>query len=291
MRRGAVTPEAGQPGRYPGHVHDLPGDPYLARALPVLRARPAALVTDIDGTLSPIAPSPEEAEVLPGCRKALADLAKVLHLVAVVSGRRVEEAHRMVGLDQLTYIGNHGLERWDSAGGYRSEAEPYAALMAEALRALRHELQGLAGVRLEDKESVISIHYRASPNPAAARQAILEASKRVLPEDGPTIAEGKKVIEVRPPLAVDKGTVVRGLVREHDLRGIVYLGDDLTDVDAFRAVRDLREEGEILGLTTGVGGAEVPDGLVGVSDILLPGPQAASQFLQALAQALSQGPA
>jgi trehalose 6-phosphate phosphatase len=112
-----------------------------------------------------------------------------------------------------------------------------------------------------------------------------------LPQDGLIIAEGKMVVEVRPPLAIDKGTVVRNLVREHGLRGIVYLGDDLTDVDAFRAVRELREEGEILGLTTGVGGVEAPDRLAGVSDILLPGPQAASQFLQALSQTLSEGPA
>ncbi len=112
---------------------------------------------------------------------------------------------------------------------------------------------------LEDKGTVISIHYRSSPQPAAARQAILEASKRVLPQDGLIIAEGKMVVEVRPPLAIDKGTVVRDLVREHGLRGIVYLGDDLTDVDAFRAVRELREEGEVLGLTAGVAGAEAPD--------------------------------
>jgi len=257
----------------------------------VLRARPAALVTDIDGTLSPIASSPEEAEVLPECRQALADLAKVLHLVAVVSGRRVEEARRMVGLDQLTYIGNHGLERWDSAGGYRSEAETYAALMAEALRALRQELRGLAGVRLEDKGTVISIHYRSSHQPAAARRAILEAIKRVLPQDGLIIAEGKMVVEVRPPLAIDKGTVVRDLVTEHGLKGIVYLGDDLTDVDAFRVIRELREEEGIVGLTIGIGGTEAPDGLADGSDILLPGPQAASQFLQALSQALSEEPA
>jgi len=162
--------------------------------------------------------------------------------------------------------------------------------MAEALRALRQELRGLTGVRLEDKGTVISIHYRSSPKPAAARQAILEASKRVLPQDGLIIAEGKMVVEVRPPLAIDKGTVVRDLVREHGLRGIVYLGDDLTDVDAFRAVRELREEGDILGLTAGVEGAEAPAALAGVSDVLLSGPQAASQFLQALSQALSEEP-
>jgi len=98
------------------------------------------------------------------------------------------------------------------------------------------------------------------------------------------------VVEVRPPLAIDKGTVVRDLVREHGLRGIVYLGDDLTDVDAFRAVRELREEREVLGLTAGVAGAEAPAALASVSDILLPGPQAASQFLRALSQALSNGP-
>jgi len=291
VRRGATTPKAEQPGGSLGHASDLPENRDWTRALPALRARPAALVTDIDGTLSPIAPSPEEAEVLPECRRALADLAKVLHLVAVVSGRRVEEARRMVGLDQLTYIGNHGLERWDSAGGYRSEAERYAAPMMEALQALRHELRGLTGVRLEDKGTVISIHYRSSPQPAAALRAILEAIKRALPQDGVIIAEGKMVVEVRPPLAIDKGTVVRDLVREHGLKGIVYLGDDLTDVDAFQAVRELREEGEVLGLTAGVAGAEAPAALAGVSDILLTGPQAASQFLQALSQALSEEPA
>ena len=71
----------------------------------------------------------------------------------------------------------------------------------------------------------------------------------------------------------------------------MYLGDDLTDVDAFRAVRELREEGDILGLTAGVEGTEAPAALAGVSDILLTGPQAASQFLQALSQALSEEPA
>ena len=229
--------------------------------------------------------------MLPECRRALADLARVLHLVAVVSGRRVEEARRMVGLDQLTYIGNHGLEHWDSGGGFRSKGEPYAAPMAEALRALQQELRELAGVRLEDKGTVISIHYRSSPQPAAARQAILQACKRVLPQDGLISAEGKMVIEVRPPLAIDKGAVVRELVREHGLRGIVYLGDDLTDLDAFRAVRELRQEGNLLGLTAGVGGAEAPDRLASLSDILLPGPRAASQFLRVLSQALSKGSA
>jgi len=291
LRRGAATPKAEQPGRFPGHASDPPGDRSWTRALPVLRARPAALVSDIDGTLSPLAPTPEEAKVLPECRRALADLARVLHLVAVVSGRRVEEARRMVGLDQLTYIGNHGLEHWDSGGGFRSKGEPYAAPMAEALRALQQELRELAGVRLEDKGTVISIHYRSSPQPAAARQAILQACKRVLPQDGLISAEGKMVIEVRPPLAIDKGAVVRELVREHGLRGIVYLGDDLTDLDAFRAVRELRQEGNLLGLTAGVGGAEAPDRLASLSDILLPGPRAASQFLRVLSQALSKGSA
>jgi trehalose 6-phosphate phosphatase len=207
--------------------------------------------------------------------------------VAILSGRAVEEAHRLVGLDELVYVGNHGLERWDSARGYESGAEPYRGQMAEVLKALRSELGDMEGIRLEDKGATISIHYRSSPDAAAARQKILEAAKGILIRTDLTVAEGKKVVEIHPPLAVDKGMAVRKLAEEYQLKGIVCLGDDLTDVDAFGAVKELRQQRGLLGLAIGVGGEEAPVELVSEADVLLPGPEAVSSFLQGLADEFS----
>jgi trehalose 6-phosphate phosphatase len=284
-----VRAKAEQPGTLGGSASDLQVDEYRIRALQVLRARPAALISDFDGTLSPIVRSPEEAVVLPECRSALRSLAQELDLVAILSGRAVEEARRLVGLDELTYVGNHGLERWDSRGGYESEAEPYRGQMAEVLKALGSELGNMEGVRLEDKGIVITIHYRSSPDAAAARQTILEAAGGISTSTDLTVVEGKKVIEIRPPLAVDKGTAVRKLAEEHRLKGIVCLGDDSTDVDAFRAVKELRQQRGLPGLAIGVGGEEAPVELVSEADVLLPEPEAVAGFLQGLADELSVG--
>ena len=283
-----MTPKVGQEGSFPDSASKLLLDEHQTQALAVLRARPSALITDVDGTLSPIVSSPQEAEVLPECRGALAKLAGTLDLVAVVSGRRVEDVRRMVGLDQLTYIGNHGLESWSRADGHQNKAGSYTSTMAGVLRTLKDKLESLAGIHLEDKGTVVSIHYRTSPDPAIARQAIFEAIEETPAVGGLAIREGKRVIEIRPPLAINKGTVITELAKAYRLKGILYLGDDLTDIDAFRAIRELREIGEVLGLSAGVGGTETPNELAAASDILLSGPEAAARFLQVLSEALSE---
>ena len=285
-----MTPKVDRDGIFPDSASELLLDEHQTQALAVLRARPSALISDVDGTLSPIVSSPQEAEVLLECRDALAKLAGSLDLVAVVSGRQVEDVRRMVGLDQLTYIGNHGLESWSRAGGYRNKASSYTATMTEILRTLRDKLGSLDGIHLEDKGTVVSIHYRTSPDPAIARQAIFKAIEETPAISGLTIGEGKRVIEIRPPLAINKGTVITELAKAYRLKGILYLGDDLTDIDAFRAIRDLREMGEVLGLSAGVGGTETPNGLAAASDIFLSGPEAAARFLQVLSETLSESP-
>ncbi len=258
------------------------------RATRVLATRPAALVSDVDGTLSPIAPSPEEAYVLPECRAALKVLATRLDLVAVLSGRPAEQARLMVALDELLYVGNHGLDLWDRVRGYRSEATAYQAETARIFRRLENEIEGIQGARLENKEIVIAIHYRASSQPDDARRKILDAATRVLAGTTFTVSEGKKVVELRPPMAADKGSVVTSLVEEYQLKSIVFIGDDLTDVDAIRKVRDLRQQGLVAGLTLGVTGDETPAELTAEADALLPGPSAVATFLLALSTALPQ---
>ncbi|MGD0765794.1 MAG: trehalose-phosphatase [Dehalococcoidia bacterium] len=252
----------------------------------VLGNRPAALVSDIDGTVSPIAPSPAEAYVLPECRAALEMLASRLELVAVVSGRSAEQARRMVGLDELLYVGNHGLEQWDRARGYRNIATTYESEAKRIFQRLQGEVESIQGTRLENKETVIAIHYRASAQPNDARRQILDAAARVLTGTTFRASEGKKVVELRPPILVDKGSVVANLIEEHRLKTIVFIGDDLTDVDALRKIKELRRRGKVTGLSLGVSGDDTPAELTAEADALLPGPSAVAAFLLSLSKAL-----
>jgi trehalose 6-phosphate phosphatase len=258
-------------------------------AASVLRKRPSAMVSDVDGTLSPIVASPEEASVLPECRRALQALAARLDLVAVISGRTTAEARRMVGLDDVLYFGNHGLERWDRVAGYRNEASAFEDEMQGLRMKLEESLRDSPGVRIENKGVVLSLHYRGAARPEEARQQVLDLLDRLLPPLDLKVREGKMVVEVRPPLALDKGTVIDGLAREHGLCGAVFLGDDATDVDAMRALKRLRDSG-LDGLSVGVAGDDMPAGLAEESDFLLPGPAAVAAFLRRLAQVFPSRP-
>jgi len=251
----------------------------------LLRARPAALITDIDGTLSPIVSTPEEAVVLPESRKALRKLSRLLDLVAVISGRTVADARRMVGLNDLLYIGNHGQERWDRRTGYRNDAAAFAGEMRELRERLEGELATVEGTRIEDKATILSVHYRNAPRPVAARERIIEALDRIMPSDRYALSEGKMVVEVRPKLPLDKGKVVKSLVEEYGLKSAVFLGDDRSDVDAMRAMHALRPG--LSSLAVGVGGDEAPAELAEVSDVMLAEPSEAALLLARLAVLLA----
>ena len=118
------------------------------------------------------------------------------------------------------------------------------------------ELATIEGARIEDKGTILSVHYRNAPEPDAARERIIEALDRIVASDRYALSEGKMVVEVRPKLPLDKGSVVKSLVGEHGLKSIVFLGDDRTDVDAMAALRELRPG--LSSLAIGVGGDEAP---------------------------------
>lgn len=265
-----------------------PGHSVIENGLIVraLRCRPSALLSDIDGTLSPIAAVPAEAVVLESCRAALARLAEAVDLVSILSGRPVAEARHMVGLDQLTYFGNHGLERWDPEHGVRSEADAFVTAIAEALQQLEAQLRGMPGVLLEDKRVVVSIHYRLAPDEPTAREELLAIATNVAFERGLVVTQGKKVIELRPPVAVDKGAIVHELIKEYGLNGVVYIGDDVTDIDAFRALLSARESG-VRTVLVAVGGSEAREELLSLADLRVDGPPAVGELLQGLAQELA----
>ncbi len=209
---------------------------HLDAVRQVLTASPFGLITDIDGTLSEIAPSPEEARVSPACRQQLAILTKRLELVAAISGRPALEISQMVGVKEMVYIGNHGLEQWrDGVVRLAEEVRDYPTKVASVLDELAETLT-LDGILFENKTVGLSIHYRRCPDTQYAKTLIIDtlAASSIVRDF--RIQEGKMVIELRPLVEIDKGVAVKALITGYHLRGGIYLGDDISDVDAFRAM-------------------------------------------------------
>jgi trehalose 6-phosphate phosphatase len=221
-----------------------------------------ALFLDVDGVLAPIVPRPEDARVPEQTRAELRRLNRKYALVACISGRAGDDARRIVGVPELTYVGNHGLE-----------LEPESDTWAERLRAF---LGTVEWEELEDKHLSVSLHYRNVDDEAAAR-ADLETVAESARAAGFLARFGRKVLEVLPPLEANKGTAVRRLLIEHELGRALYAGDDATDLDAFRAL-----SGTALGVRVAVASDEGPVQLREEADIVVPHPRALLDLLRRL---------
>jgi trehalose 6-phosphate phosphatase len=230
-----------------------------------LRAAPksTALLFDVDGTLAPIAPLPELARVPEETRAELSRLAGSYLLVACISGRSGEDAARLVGVDGVRYVGNHGLELLEGA----------AALVA-VVAAFRDEI----GLAVEDKGLSLSYHYRTADDEAAARAELEEVAARARAA-GLDPRWGRKVLEVRPAAGADKGTAVVALLEESGARRAMYAGDDTTDLDAFSGLSRAGLENAV---RVAVQSDESPAKLASAADVVVPGPPGLAQLLAAL---------
>jgi trehalose 6-phosphate phosphatase len=184
----------------------------------------AALFLDVDGVLAPIVERPDDARVPPETRVELERLASSYGLVACVTGRTGERAREIVGVDSLRYVGQHGLE-----------LEPEAPAFAASIHAFA-EASGWPWLEL--KPLAAAFHYRGAPDREAARAELERLAVRAL-EEGFRARWGRLVLEVLPPLDASKGTAVRALLAESGLRRALYAGDDVTDLDGFRALDGL----------------------------------------------------
>jgi len=184
----------------------------------------AALFFDVDGVLAPIVARPEDARVPDETRAELRRLNERYALVACISGRAGVDAARIVGVPELTYVGNHGLELDARAAEWRGRLEDF--------------LEEVDWPATENKGLTASLHYRGSEDEGAARTALRDVRMRA-ERVGLVARFGRKVLEVLPPLDVHKGTAVRQLLAERDLSRALYAGDDTTDLDAFRALDGL----------------------------------------------------
>ena len=242
------------------------------------------IVTDMDGTISPLAEHPDLAEVTPRCRELLRTLCARIRLVAVISGRSVRDVRERVDLPEVEYIGNHGLERWVD-GGVR--VNPEAAAYRPQIEAVMEPLYGLLepGMLVEDKGATLSVHYRGTADPQAARERLGPALNQLTEVSGLVLSRGHMVYEIRPPIAQDKGTAFRSLVEEYNLDAALFMGDDLTDVAALKGARRLRQEGTCYALGVGVLSAATPEAVLESADLLAQGVSGVESLLSWLVDA------
>ena len=225
----------------------------------------AAVILDVDGTLAPIVSRPEDAAVPAETRAELERIAARYRLLAFVSGRMGEDARRMVGVDRAEYVGVHGLE-----------LAPEAERWRDPLRELA-ETDWPWG-QVEDKRLTVSFHYRNADDEQAAVAQAEEIAGRA--RELRLVARfGRKVLEVRPPVEADKGTALVQLLREADVSRALFAGDDTTDLDAFRG---LREAGLELAVCVAVASAEGPSELVDQADLVVASPEELLELLRQL---------
>jgi trehalose 6-phosphate phosphatase len=249
---------------------------------PILAQRPFGLATDIDGTLSPIVGTPDAAAVTPLCRRYLQEIRQRVEVVAAISGRAPAVARRLVGLEELVYIGNHGLSWWQQGREETlAEAVPYETMLREAKMELAARL-GLPGLILEDKGPILALHYRLCADPQTARRAILDALAPWRAQ-GLHIREGRLVFELGPPLDIHKGTALTRLMEIYRLGGVLYLGDDLSDVEAFKVLRHWREEGKVSGASIAVANSESGSKVMEEADYWVDGVPGVEWLLGAIA--------
>jgi trehalose-phosphatase len=205
------------------------------------------LLLDFDGTLSPIAPTPAEATLPSETRRELERLVKSPSCdVAVISGRALSDVKGKVGIPGITYVGNHGLEV------ARPDAEPqqvalpqFQSMLRQMKEELAMKLAPYAGAILEDKGNSLAVHYRTArrEHRPLIKAAVYEAVEVFGGERQVEVGAGAMVLELRPPIGCDKGTIVSRFLESESRRQsnggsfAIYIGDDVTDEDAFRAIR------------------------------------------------------
>jgi trehalose 6-phosphate phosphatase len=243
------------------------------------------VLLDVDGVLAPIVAQPEDAHMPETTRRPLIEVARRYGTVACVSGRRASDARRIVSLGSIAYLGNHGAEVLRPgaiAPELDRELQAWTRRVQSFMRdAYGEELKRLR-VRLEDKEAIAALHWRGVPDEEAAERAIRAVAERA-ESSGYKTHWGRKVLEIRPPVRIDKGAGIVGLLRDADLVAAIYVGDDRTDIDAFRGLGELIEMGRLgSAIRIGVRSDEGPAELEEAADAMVDGTDGVRELLKAL---------
>ncbi|MCD6639793.1 MAG: trehalose-phosphatase [Nocardioides sp.] len=247
---------------------------------------------DFDGTLAPVVDDPAAARIHDDAPAVLADLAEAVRAVGIITGRPARQAVAMGDLDtlgpvmhergaELFVLGQYGNERW-SAGSSRIVSPRPPAGLASFERELPAVLAAAdaADAFIEHKGLAVAVHTRRMSDPEAALARVSGPVGDLAARHGLDVEPGRNVIEVRSS-AMHKGIALRTLVEEQGAGGVVFVGDDLGDVEAFEAVRELRTAG-LPGVTVCSASEEQP-ALVDLADVVVDGPDGVMDFLRTLA--------
>ncbi len=250
----------------------------------IIQTQPLGIFSDIDGTLAPIVRDPAAAAISPRAKELLERLMAAGVKVALVSGREINAARRIAGIEGAAYAGNHGLHLW--LNGQEETTEAVQAYVAQARDVLtRIGAIRFPGVSLEDKGPVLAFHYRNAADETEARKAIMSTIERVGAANGFGLYEGRKVIELRPPLEINKGTAIVHLAERLGARSAIAIGDDMTDVDMFRGIEALRRAG-LPGASVAVWSDEASLDLLDSTDYFVTGVEGVEWLLAEVFRAL-----
>jgi trehalose 6-phosphate phosphatase len=262
------------------------------RCIQALRQTPAGVFSDFDGTLSEIAPTPAGAIAFPGAPEALDRVARLVDVAGIITGRAAGDVQAKVQVDNLVIVGNHGLE-WvergehiDHEAGTAAKQEIVAALEATERR-LSQEIS-TKRMMWENKRLTASIHYRNVDDPVEVGMRLLPIIEEEASSRGLRVSSGKMLVEIRPMAQVSKGTALEQLVRERDLRGAIFFGDDVTDVDGFRALHRMRENEGVNTLAIAIRSADVHPEVLAESDVILESVQDTVMVLNRIAEMLEE---
>ncbi|MDP9294996.1 MAG: trehalose-phosphatase [Actinomycetota bacterium] len=245
----------------------------------------SAVLLDVDGVLAPIVQHPDDSHMPETTRRPLIEVAKRYGVVACVSGRRAADARRIVALGSIAYLGSHGsevLRPGSTTPEMDRELQAWTRRVQAFAREAFSERMRKLRVRLEDKEAIAALHWRGVPDEEAAQVAIEEVA--VAAENAGFAPHwGRKVLEIRPPVRIDKGAGIVTLLRDTDLVAALYVGDDTTDLDAFRGLTELVEMGRLgTALRVGVSSDEGPSALQEEADLMVDGTDGVRDLLRAL---------
>ena len=253
----------------------------------ILRDPARALIAlDFDGTLSPIVSEPSAARAHPAAVSALSDLSSLVGTLAVITGRPAAGAVELGGLRQvpgLVVLGHYGWERWQDGRLDSPPAPPGVAAARARLPELLSAAGAPDGTGIEGKDLAVAVHTRRTADPAGTLARLAGPMAELADEHGLVVQPGRMVIELRPE-GTDKGAALTSLTAERDAHAIMFAGDDVGDLPAFQAVRDLRAGGHP-GLTVCSASGEVTS-LAQEADLVVDGPDGVTALLAALAGAL-----
>ncbi len=256
----------------------------LAPLEPIIQQRPLAILSDIDGTLAPIVSHPELAHITDRARNAIQALIERDVRMAFVTGRALEMARQMVNTPGAYFAANHGINiLMDDVIYTPEEVRPYVQWAQDVIAEVCKV--DIPGVIVEDKGPVVAFHYRMAPSERQALAAIEAALNDAEAAKHFRIQQGRKVLELRPPLELDKGTAVTMLAGHMGAKGVLCMGDDATDMDMFRGVEELRAKG-IPGASIAVWSPEIAPEVLEATDYYVLGVRGIEWLLEELLRVL-----